>query len=182
MLDVPSRVKKALFEKGWTQKKLCAEIDVTETGFKRMAENNTWKLDTIEKMAKALDKPIVYFVDEYEENSKQKDDLTSKGNFGANVLEELKALFEEEIRVKNQQIAGLQRTVDVLVGKSEGVTEMPTSPEYVSFLGSLDSYIYTVAKEHGFDPAMVLQNIPNFSAHSAQKLVAPRSQTVRTRR
>lgn len=35
--------------------------------------------------------------------------------------------FDNELLAKNQQIAGLQRTVDALVGKSEGATDNPLS-------------------------------------------------------
>lgn len=37
--------------------------------------------------------------------------------------------FDNELLAKNQQIAGLQRTVDALVGKSEGATSNPLSFE-----------------------------------------------------
>lgn len=55
-------------------------------------------------------------------------------------IEELRAMFEEEIRIKNQQIAGLQRTVDVLVGKSEGVTVEPLSTSLSEFNALFNSY------------------------------------------
>lgn len=40
-------------------------------------------------------------------------------------LNEIEKMFKEQITVKDQQIAGLQRTVDVLLGKSEGVIIRP---------------------------------------------------------
>lgn len=48
------------------------------------------------------------------------------GAFGEIILNEIRTL-REQLTVKDQQIAGLQRTVDALVGKSEGATNNPLS-------------------------------------------------------
>ncbi|WP_288425887.1 helix-turn-helix transcriptional regulator [uncultured Spirosoma sp.] len=48
--------------------------------------------------------------------------------------------FDSELLAKNQQIAGLQRTVDALVGKSEGVTLSPLSPEEIEFHSRYNQY------------------------------------------
>lgn len=95
------------------------------------------------------------------------------GAFGDSVLERvvadldnLKRIFEEEIRIKNQQIAGLQRTVDVLVGKSEGAIERPLSTP-LSFEETMRQYRQTVM---GQMPKSALFLVPLVA-----KPVAPRS-------
>lgn len=150
MINVPDRVKKALFEKGWTQKKLCAEIDISENGFKNMADKNTWKLETLEKMAYALGVPVSYFVMDANENldSIQK----SKSNDGSfqEFSQRMEAKFDKltsELDIKNQQIAGLHQMLISVLGKFEGVTE--DQPGKLMRLVSKDfnSYTMTVAIE-----------------------------------
>ncbi len=139
-MDIAIRVKKALFDKGWTQKKLCAELNITETGLKYTMDNNSWKVETLDKISGLLGLSITYFLVENEENLDSKFRSNSNGAFGEHVIEELKAMFEEEIRAKNQQIAGLQRTVDVLVGKSEGAFEDHLSTVMSDFNGTYNEY------------------------------------------
>ena len=169
MTNVSERVKKALLDKGWTQKKLCGEIDVTETGFRRMAENNSWKLETLEKMASALGKSIVYFVAEEEKNDDTIKKSLPEGDYLSEFLQKMEENFASltsELAVKNQQIAGLQRTVDALVGKSEGVTSLPLSSNR-EFEQIMREYKGAVYGQPEFAP--LIRNL--FDA----KLVAPRS-------
>ena len=44
-------------------RKLCVQAGITDVGFRKMTEKNTMKIETLEKIAKALDVSPVYFFD-----------------------------------------------------------------------------------------------------------------------
>ena len=123
MENLPERIKKALFDKGWSQKKLCGEIEITENGFKSMLETGSMKISTLQRISEAMDIPLSFFLDETptKNTSNPSQYLLDK----LNDIELMFKEFREQITVKDQQIAGLQRTVDVLLGKSEGVIIRP---------------------------------------------------------
>jgi transcriptional regulator with XRE-family HTH domain len=155
MINVSERVKKALFDRGWTQKKLCGEINITETGFKRMADNNTWKLDTLEKMATALGVPIVYFVTDDEKN-------TTQDNYLREILQRMEESMNKlttELSVKDRQI---EKLIDLL-GKLEGAILEPLSnytgdekTDYLKYLvTTLQKSVFPMLRSSIFLPPQV---------------------------
>lgn len=121
MLNVADRVKKALFDKGWTVKKLCAEIDVSEQGYKHMVEKDSWKLQNLVKIAEVLELPLTYFITEQADATiEPQRKAVEENHFGNQVaeriLEEFQAL-KSQLSIKDRQIDGLQRTVDALISR-----------------------------------------------------------------
>ena len=170
------KIKDRLVEKDSpikSQKALAEAIGMSEGGFYLMFKKGTMKLKTRHAIMKALNVDESYF-SEYSILNEYSD------NFGSDVLKkimsdihEMKLVFEEQLRVKDQQIAGLQRTIEVLVGKFEGDAIMP-------LLNSGDQVFDNHMQQY---KALVLgQAAPvKKSVNRNQKLVAPRSQQARTR-
>ena len=52
MINLNEQVRKVLKDKGFTQKKICQEIKIDETGFSRNLKNGIVKIDLLEKIAK----------------------------------------------------------------------------------------------------------------------------------
>lgn len=130
---VGEKLKKAIERSGKERVEVASAMGISEGNLYKLFKKDSFELDYLRKASKVLNVPVTYFI---EDDSQILEQTTSKsadsGAFGEIVLdrvaagiEELKKFFEEEIRVKNQQIAGLQRTVDALVGKSEGATVDP---------------------------------------------------------
>ncbi|TAG00293.1 MAG: XRE family transcriptional regulator [Cytophagia bacterium] len=63
MENLSFRIEKKLSEMGWTKKKLCAELDITENGFKKMLDLGSIKFETIKKICKILNVPLIFFED-----------------------------------------------------------------------------------------------------------------------
>ena len=139
MVNISNRVKKALFEKDWTQKKLCSELGITENGLKKMMDSNRWKLETIEGMSKVFGLSMDYFISESEQKF---DSFTGQDAYLREHLSQLEANFtrlssqlerkdqqhEEEMRAKNQQIANLHDMLKMALGKPEGDIVRPLWP------------------------------------------------------
>ena len=126
MINVANRVKKALFDKGWTQKKLSFELDVSENGLKNMLDKNSWKIETLQRIAEKLDLPLTYFVTEEEQNSSPFENVKQEVKGDKYLQDHLKTLelesrFLNLLEAKDRQIEGMQRTIDALLGKPEVV-------------------------------------------------------------
>ncbi len=164
------KVEKLLTERGKTKKSLYDYLKMTANGFDGMIKHNTMTATRLAEIADFFDVPITFFYESPETISKKNDNQVAFGNEVitkfANDLDELKKYFEEEIRTKNQQIAGLQRTVDVLVGKSEGAIVEPLSAEAEQFEKMMRVYKLTVYKQ--LKKHFISVNQP------VAKLVAPR--------
>ena len=63
MVNFNEKLKKALKDKGISQKQLVGMIGMTEGGFISMLNNNSIKVETLEKICETLDIPITYFLD-----------------------------------------------------------------------------------------------------------------------
>lgn len=119
MQNVSEQIKKALLSKGWTQRRLCTEINVTENGFRKTADGNTWKLDTIVKIAEVLEMPVSYFISDNDYPVPAVSTIVDEKSFGAEVLTKIVEEFNSlktQLSIKDRQIDGLQRTVDALLG------------------------------------------------------------------
>lgn len=129
------RIELVCQNKGLTYNKLAKRLDMSSTTFYQLTSGRTKQLsiEVLIKFHQILginiewlvtgDGPMYSISDQSELEA-----LPVEGREMGRVaqkIDELKRYFDEEIRVKNQQIAGLQRTVDALVGKSEGATNNP---------------------------------------------------------
>lgn len=137
MSELANRIELICQSKGLTYNKLAKKLDMSSTTFYQLTSGRTKQLsiDVLIKFHQILGINIEWLVtgdgnmySVHEEN--EPNDLVSEGREMGKVaqgIEDIKRYFEEEIKIKNQQIAGLQRTVDALVGKSEGATDNPLS-------------------------------------------------------
>ncbi|PRY47149.1 hypothetical protein CLV58_101215 [Spirosoma oryzae] len=116
MVNVAERIKKALFAKSWTVKKLCGAIEVSEAGYKHMVENNSWKLHNLSKIAEVLDMPLTALVSEEEPEIVSRPSGESEAYLQDHLkrLEENFARLSAQLETKDRQIDGLQRTADSL--------------------------------------------------------------------
>jgi len=137
-------IEKLLEERRRTKKSLYDQLKMTGQGFDAMLKNNTISAVKLAQIADFFEVPVSHF---YGNSPNTITADANKNSFGeqtvlkmAEDINELRHFFEEEIRVKNIQIAGLQRTVDVLVGKCKGVTDEPLSEYAQTVLCLLDQY------------------------------------------
>ena len=63
MKNFSEKFKTALRQKGMTQGNLCERIGMTQDGIKKMIENETIKVKTLEQICEVLEVPITYFLD-----------------------------------------------------------------------------------------------------------------------
>jgi hypothetical protein len=140
MEDLLNKIKDRISEKNSPIKTVKGVIDaigMSEAGFYRMVQRDTIKYGTILALAKALEVDESYFTGSTKQNLS-----TDEGySFGADVLNRLrddmhamKQLFEEQLIAKDRQI---EKLIDLL-GKLEGATEGPLSPDY--FASKVDTY------------------------------------------
>lgn len=130
---VGEKLKKAIERSGKERTEVASAMGISEGNLYKLFKKDSFELDYLRRASRALNIPLAYFIEEDSQILELPQVKSADaGAFGERVLErvadgieELKKFFEEEIRTKNQQIAGLQRTVDALVGKSEGVTIDP---------------------------------------------------------
>lgn len=153
-----------------TVKSVAETIGMSEAGFYVMLKRGTTKMGTLMAISKALAVEPSYFNDD-----KQNAIQTKNTNFSdedtsdrfERTLSEMREIFEEQLRAKDRQIDGLQRTVDVLLGKSEGVISLPLSSNS-EFEQLMREYRGLVLSQPEIAPLL-------FSNPFDVKLVAPRS-------
>ncbi|MVM35023.1 hypothetical protein GO755_33665 [Spirosoma sp. HMF4905] len=121
------KVEQLLIDKGKTKKSLYDYLKMTANGLDAMIKNNSISAVRLGQIANYFEVPVHYFYGDIQASSKKIANESSLEREEilkiSDDIGQLRNFFEEEIRVKNQQIAGLQRTVDVLVGKSKGVSK-----------------------------------------------------------
>ncbi|RYC69782.1 helix-turn-helix domain-containing protein [Spirosoma sordidisoli] len=160
------KIEELLHEHHRTKKSLYDYLEMSMQGFDAMMKNNSFSAVRLAKVAEffGVDVSELYGTTP----TKQEIDSTFGGRIldkMARDIENLKVFYEEEIKVKNQQIAGLQRTVDVLVGKSEGAIVEPLSMD--EFNAVFQAYMAA-----GLSSVQKRRIIP--VNPSTAKLVAPR--------
>lgn len=65
MINIESKLKRLLAEKGITMRHLANQIDVTEQGLAKMLKNNTMKVETLAKISDVVQvDPVFWFSDE----------------------------------------------------------------------------------------------------------------------
>ncbi|MCX6216366.1 helix-turn-helix domain-containing protein [Spirosoma sp.] len=139
--SLKEKIEKLLEQERRTKKSLYDYLGMSMQGFDAMMKNNTFTAVRVEKIAEFFDISISEL---YGATNEKPEDLSG---FGGQILskmakdiDEMKAMFEEQLRAKDLQIAGLQRTVDVLVGKSEGAIEKPLSEYALTIFDLMDQY------------------------------------------
>lgn len=157
-------VEKILHRQRKTKKSLYDALGMTRQGFDSKLKNNTVFVTDIAKMASFFE------MSELELFAELANISTSNEGLSGNVDEHLTRLEDKinsllaQLAVKDRQIDGLQRTVDVLVGKSEGATEEPLSSEEFKQATLLVQKL----------GERTLANGMPFRTHLVAKLVAPR--------
>ncbi|GEM_PF-2524557 len=119
------RLKKAVSESRLTADEVANGLGMSKSNLYVLYKKESFELEYVKRASQLLGLSVSYFLDE-------KQPLPSKssdgGAFGSSVLQEIREeirILREQLSVKDQQIAGLQRTVDALVGKSKGATNNP---------------------------------------------------------
>ncbi|GAB3803097.1 hypothetical protein GCM10028819_32460 [Spirosoma humi] len=134
-------------------KSLAEAIGMSEGGFYMMFKKGTMKIKTKEAICKALDVSQTYFDDDdsylNEPNESFGDDVLSRIT---KEMHEMRQVFEEELKAKNLQIAGLQRMLESVLGKSEGAISEPLSAGLSGFNALLNSYRAAAGLEELFNP------------------------------
>lgn len=74
MKNFNERLKKLLKDRGRSQKSLTTSIGMSEAGFVQMINNNSIKVETLEKICHELDVPFSYFLDEEARELEPKDE------------------------------------------------------------------------------------------------------------
>lgn len=59
-----SKLKGLIESNNFTIRKFCAKVGITESGYYRMIENRSMKIDTLEKMSEILQVPLSVFFEE----------------------------------------------------------------------------------------------------------------------
>lgn len=62
MKKISEKLNLMLKSRSMTKKELCRRVGVTETGFAKMLENSTLRIDVLEKIANELGCDITYFI------------------------------------------------------------------------------------------------------------------------
>ena len=144
-------IEKLLVKQRKTKISLVEAMGMTRQGFNTKIKNKTVFVVELAKMASFFEMSELDLIAELSNKSTVSQiNVTPNDEYlreHLNTLEEKFAKLVDQLAVKDHQleskdiqIAGLQRTVDVLVGKSEGVTEEPLSPYAVTILSMLDQY------------------------------------------
>jgi DNA-binding Xre family transcriptional regulator len=144
MGDMLDRIKDRIVEKDCPIKSIKAlveKIGMSEAGFYSMVKKGTTKVKTMEAICSALEVPNDYFE---EGNSERKE---SSSDFADNILQkiekdmrEMKQMFEDQLRAKDTQIAGLQRMLETVLGKPEGAILEPLFTEAGNFEKDIRTY------------------------------------------
>lgn len=139
MDKIMERIKDRLVEKDSPIKSLKAlaeAIGMSEGGFYLMFKKGTMKLKTKEAICEVLGIDESYFSET--SNNNEHDDSFGGGVIDkiAREMQSMRLSFEEQLKAKDQQIAGLQKNLDsaqrmleTVLGKSKGAIEGPLSPD-----------------------------------------------------
>lgn len=167
--DFKKKVENYLEQSHRTKKSLYEHLRMTPQGFDSMMKNNSFSASRLALIASFFNVSVSEFYDDMPKDS------ALQSSFGEQVVKkmaddigQLRHFFEEEIKVKNQQIAGLQRMLESVLGKFEGAIVEPLSTGDSSFDQAMQDYKTLVLDT--FAPISSVRSIiPD------AKLVAPRS-------
>ncbi len=166
LTDLAERVDKVCADKRLNHNELAKVLEVTSTTIYQIISGRTKQLsmELLTKFYQKLNVSMIWLTTGEGEVYTKSDSKPSKpidgGNFGEQVLnevskgiDELKGLFEEELRAKNLQIASLQETqkslqemLRMVLGKPNSV---PRRPNLTPPVWSLEHYEF-VSSSAGF--------------------------------
>lgn len=141
--DFSKRVDDLLRRERRTKKSLYEHLNMSSQGFDAMMRNNSFTASRLGDVANFFGISIAEFYSSEMSDTKERQEVAGGDAYLQDHLVSLEENFKkllEQLQVKDQQIAGLQRTVDALVGKSEGVTLSPLSPEEIEFHSRYNQY------------------------------------------
>lgn len=128
--DLEKRIDQICDEKKLTHNKLAKVLDISSTTFYQLSSGRTKQLsvDVLIKFYQKLDINIGWLAtgegDMYASKKNVTDDIQS--SLGTpKELAEIKQLFEEDIRAKNQLIDRLSRMLESAMGKRNSVSRRP---------------------------------------------------------
>lgn len=141
------KLKQAVNQSRLTAEEAAKGLGVSVSNLYVLYKKDSFSLDYVRKASNMLGMPVSYFLENELDTAPTNSNGKGSGDIVlGEIIKELR-LLREQLQVKDQQIAGLQRTVDVLVGKSEGVINEPLSIGQVSFKQTFDSYRSSVVKQ-----------------------------------
>jgi len=113
MNNIALEIRKLLAEKSMSIEKLAKEIGWSRTGLHKAMMNNSFKLDTLEKISEAMEVDITYFFNDQksEPSHKQKAIIEELNKKIASLESQLKDKAEL-IESKNKEIASLAKYKD----------------------------------------------------------------------
>lgn len=139
-------LKKALSDARIPHQEAADRMGISKGNLYNLFKKDSFEVDYLRRASEITGLSISDFFD-YE--SKNLDDSSKDEKAGgsqtimrvAKGLEDVKALFEEQLRAKDQQIAGLSRMLESVLGKFEGVTDDQLSEVMTIFDGNYNSYV-----------------------------------------
>lgn len=166
---IGERLKVAVDHSKLTPDEVASGLGVSKSNLYVLYKKPSFDVEYLKKACNLFDLPMSYFLEEKESPPPKP---VERGVFGTPVLQEIREemkLLREQLLVKDQQIAGLQRTVDVLVGKSEGAIVDLLSTDVEQFEKTMRVYQFRGLNQQN-------QNTDKsfFLAPAVAKLVAPR--------
>lgn len=137
-MNLESNIKRALRERGWSVRKLCKTIGMTEANMYRIFKKGSIKTETLQKIADALEFPMAYFLGEisFEEarggekkeeakaSDKEKADAKPRAKPRAKAktdeANESNEVLHEKIRSLEERLADKQQIIELLIRNTKG--------------------------------------------------------------
>lgn len=101
MKNFNEKLKKVLKDRGRSQKSLSISIGMSEAGFVQMINNNSIKVETLEKICTELNVPFSYFLEDEENSSIEVKDESFWERMVDDLMAEVKSLKIQVYRKDN---------------------------------------------------------------------------------
>lgn len=144
-------IEKLLVKQRKTKISLVEAMGMTRQGFNTKIKNKTvfvvelakmaafFEMEEADLIAQLSNKPYNNGKADSGEDNYLREHLSALEEKFSKLVDQL-ALKDQQLETKDSQIAGLLRTVDVLVGKSEGATDEPLSEYAITIFELMDKY------------------------------------------
>ena len=121
------RLKKAIELSGKDRLEVASFIGISEGNLYKLFKKDSFEWEYIKKASQITGLELSFFIEAESLSPDYKRKSSDGGAFGEQILqalsgkvENIEKIFEDQLRKKDEQIAGMQRTIDVLLGKSNG--------------------------------------------------------------